>query len=177
MKLVASSRERNPSTVVFRRGLITAGCLSFVWTVGCGAPPSDKIPGQEPRTAVAGSNQSASSQNIHQGTNRPGPLSDASQAANAAGSNQQNRLAGKDDENNQPQFANLPESIAKDLASPDARTRYRALDHWETKDSNISKTPLDPVFDAMEDEDPAVRAKATTIIEQRWAAEQERERG
>jgi vesicle coat complex subunit len=91
---------------------------------------------------------------------------------NTVGSNQQNR-----DESNQPQSANLPESIAKDLASPDPRTRYRALDHWETNDSKVSKTPLDPVFEAMEDEDPAVRAKATAIIEQHWAAEQERERG
>jgi hypothetical protein len=100
-----------------------------------------------------------------------------SQAANTAGSNQQNRLAGKDDENNQPQVANLPETIAKDLASPDARVRYRALDHWEAKDGRDSKAPLEPVFEAMEDDDPAVRAKATAIIDQYWAAEQERERG
>jgi hypothetical protein len=68
----------------------------------------------------------------------------------------------------------IPDSIAKDIGSPDARTRYRALDHWEAKDS---KAPLDPVFEAMEDEDEAVRAKATAIVEQSWAAEQEREKG
>jgi hypothetical protein len=101
-----------------------------------------------------------------------------SQAANTVGLNQHDRLAGKDDANNQPQSANLPASIAKDLASPDARTRYRALDHWETKeDSKLSKSPLDPVFEAMEDEDEAVRAKATAIVEQYWTAEQEREKG
>ncbi len=37
--------------------------------------------------------------------------------------------------------------------------------------------PLDPVFEAMEDDDPAVRAKATAIVEQYWAREQEREKG
>jgi hypothetical protein len=68
---------------------------------------------------------------------------------------------------------NIPATVAKDLGSPDARDRYRALDHWEAKDG---KTPLDPVFEAMEDDDPAVRAKATAIVEQHWAAEQEREK-
>lgn len=66
----------------------------------------------------------------------------------------------------------IPDSIAKDIGSPDARTRYRALDHWETKGT---QAPLDPVFEALEDEDEAVRAKATAILERHWAMEQERE--
>ncbi|CUS32683.1 hypothetical protein COMA2_110038 [Candidatus Nitrospira nitrificans] len=69
--------------------------------------------------------------------------------------------------------SSIPSSVEKDLSSSNARDRYRALDHWESKDS---KAPLDPVFDAMEDDDPAVRAKATAIVEQYWAAEQEREK-
>lgn len=69
--------------------------------------------------------------------------------------------------------SSIPLSVAKDLLSLEARDRYRALDHWETEDS---KAPLDPVFEAMEDDDPAVRAKATAIVEQYWAAEQEREK-
>jgi len=173
MKVVASSRDRDPSTVVVRRGLIAAGCLSFMWMVGCGASPSDNVPGQESRAVIAGSNQGATSQHINQGTNRPGLLSDVSQAENTGSSNQRNPLAGKDDENNQQQFPKLPESIAKDLDSLDARDRFRALNHWEAKDSKAS---LDPVFEAMEDEDEAVRAKATAIVEQRWAAEREREK-
>jgi hypothetical protein len=64
----------------------------------------------------------------------------------------------------------VPEAVTKDLDSPDARARYRALDHWDAKDS---KPPLDPVFEAMEDEDEGVRAKATAIVEEYWAAEQE----
>lgn len=174
MKAVASSRDRQPSSVVFRRGLITAGCLSFIWMVGCGAPPSDKVPGQESRAAIAGSNQNATSQHINQGINRSGPLSDVSQAANTGRPSQESRLTGKVDENNQPQSANLPETIAKDLASPDARDRYRALDHWDEKGE--AKAPLDPVFEAMEDEDEAVRAKAEAIVEQRWAAEHDRKK-
>jgi len=68
----------------------------------------------------------------------------------------------------------IPESIAKALDSPDARVRLRALDHWEKKES---KAPLDPLFEALEDEDDAVRAKATALIEQQWAIERKRERG
>lgn len=67
----------------------------------------------------------------------------------------------------------ISQSLAKELSSPNARDRYRALDHWEAKDN---KAPLDPVFEAMEDDDPAVRAKATAIVEQYWEAEQEKEK-
>jgi hypothetical protein len=45
----------------------------------------------------------------------------------------------------------------------------RTLDHW---DANKTTAPLDPVFDALEDENEAVRSKATQIIEQRFADEQ-----
>jgi hypothetical protein len=82
-------------------------------------------------------------------------------------------FTGEPDERDRRPIPGLPESIANDLDSPDARDRYRALDHWETKGT---KAPLDRLFKAMEDEDPAVRAKATAIVEQRWAAEQEREK-
>jgi hypothetical protein len=68
----------------------------------------------------------------------------------------------------------IPQSVEKDLSSPDARMRYRALDFWDVKDS---KAPLDPVFEALEDEDEAVRAKAEAIVQQRWEAEQEKEQG
>ncbi len=71
-----------------------------------------------------------------------------------------------------PSDSSIPQTISNDLTSPDARVRYRALDHWEDKDT---KAPLDPVFEAMEDEDPAVRAKATAIVEKQWEAEQEQE--
>lgn len=73
----------------------------------------------------------------------------------------------------QPLSPSLPQSVEKDLGSPDARVRYRALDYWEAKDS---KAPLDPVFDALEDQDEMVRGRATEIVERHWAVEQEREK-
>jgi hypothetical protein len=56
----------------------------------------------------------------------------------------------------------------------EARDRYRALEYWNIKGGT---TPLDPVFEAMEDEDEGVREKATAIVERRWAEEQEKEQG
>ncbi len=86
------------------------------------------------------------------------------------------RAAGADqaEDPRSPPDSSIPQTITNDLNSPDARVRYRALDHWQDKDS---KAPLDPVFEAMEDGDEGVREKATTIVEQRWAEEQEKERG
>ena len=76
----------------------------------------------------------------------------------------------RSEEHTSTSMSSIPLSVARELQSPEARDRYRALDHWETKDS---KAPLDPVFEALEDDDPAVRAKATAIVEQYWAAEHE----
>lgn len=71
-------------------------------------------------------------------------------------------------------MSSIPVAVEKDLHSLEARDRNRALDYWEAKDN---KAPLDLVFEAMEDDDPAVRAKATAIVERYWAAEQEKEQG
>lgn len=69
---------------------------------------------------------------------------------------------------NVPSELSIPHSVLTDLVSREARTRLRALEHWEQKDGKIA---LDAVFEALEDEDEAVRAKAEAIVEQRWAAE------
>ena len=57
----------------------------------------------------------------------------------------------------------------KDLASPDPSTRLRTLEYWDTKDIQL---PSNPVFEAMEDEGEAVRARTIEIIEQQSAIEQ-----
>lgn len=66
----------------------------------------------------------------------------------------------------------LPDAVAHNLTSVDPRVRYQALDYWDAKGDSV---PLDPVFEAMEDEDSAVRARATAIVEQAWASEEEKE--
>jgi hypothetical protein len=134
---------------------------------GCGSPATDKPASLESR---AGNGKSED----RTGTAQP-RVDNIGQAATQSvtatgfsGTTQQ----GNEGASSLPR--NIPATVAKDLGSPDARDRYRALDHWEAKDS---KAPLDSVFEAMEDDDPAVRAKATAIVEQYWAAEQEREKG
>lgn len=69
-----------------------------------------------------------------------------------------------------PSKPSIVQLIAKDLASPDVRDRYLALDHWEAKDSTA---PFDPVFEAREDKDEAVRARAAAIVEQYYMKQQE----
>jgi hypothetical protein len=88
-------------------------------------------------------------------------------------SGRQVKESGQREDHNDPADPSLPHEVANDLTSPDAHVRYLALDHWETKGI---KAPLDPVFEAMEDEDEVVRARATAIIEQHWAVEKEKER-
>lgn len=83
------------------------------------------------------------------------------------------RAGAFDQEENRTRSLNpsLPQSVAKDLTSPDAGTRLRALDYWESK---ATTAPLDPVFEALEDENEVVRAKATEIVEQQWVREHEK---
>jgi hypothetical protein len=69
---------------------------------------------------------------------------------------------------------NVPEAIAQGLTSPDASARLQALNYWGKPEN---KAPLDPLYEAVEDVDPAVRAKATEIIERQWAAEQQQAKG
>ena len=61
------------------------------------------------------------------------------------------------------------ELVLKDLASSDPETRLLALDYWDAEHIHLL---LGPVFEAMEDKDAAVRARATAIIERLWAVEQ-----
>lgn len=159
-------------------GLIVAVCSLLTGLPGCGASPSDNASSLGTRSQTGGLAAPGSSQGV-----KPLGASRASETQTGSiqgsettlGANQSaTALNGGQDGRDKVPVPGLSAAIAKDLGSPDARVRYRALDHWEAKDS---KAPLDPVFEAMEDDDPAVRAKATAIVEQYWAAEQEREKG
>ncbi|MBH0177993.1 MAG: HEAT repeat domain-containing protein [Nitrospira sp.] len=132
--------------------------------IGCGSPVSDTPASLESR-AESGKLKD------HTGTTQPrGTIGQAPQSVPATGFSDTRH---QDNEGMLSLPLNISVATTMDLSSPDARVRYRALDYWEAKGSTA---PLDPVFKAMEDDDPAVRAKATAIVEQRWAAEQEREK-
>jgi hypothetical protein len=147
--------------------------------IGCGSSTSDPAPGLDSRAAAA-QGPAVGAQSAGQASNAGASLRggsaerDGSGQYDRSGTDQPEQSAGKPDGSAPSPALNIPDTIAKDLGSPNPSARYRALDYWETKGTQAS---MDPVFEAMEDEDPSVRAKAAAIIEQRWEAEQERERG
>ena len=145
-------------------------CVLLNGFAGCGFSASDPAAKQS-SPAAATRDATVAEQGV-------GQLSDSSVTASKDRSGEHDRSAAgqsteKTDEDDLSPIANIPEVIAKDLASPDARDRYRALDYWDTPQR--VDAPIDLVFEAMEDEDPAVRAKATAIVDHYWEEEQERE--
>lgn len=144
-------------------GRLVAGCL-LLGLAACGAPVSEKAPGQAP---------SAGKGEITGGAVATREMQHGSDQNDRKGVSSGQSGTDLDERDNQS-IAGVPDMVVKELSSPDPRDRYRALDHWEKKDNNAS---LDPVFEAMEDEDEAVRAKATAIVEQRWAEKRERKQG
>ncbi|MBH0200525.1 MAG: hypothetical protein HP497_14120 [Nitrospira sp.] len=139
-----------------------AGCLLLGLTA-CGAPVSEKAPGSAPSVSkgetagagvVVGAAQRGSGQNDRK--------------AVAAGQSDSDT-----EERDNRSIPGVPDMVVRDLGSADPRDRYRALEHWNVKGGSA---PLDPVFEAMEDDDEDVREKATAIVEQRWAEEQQKER-
>lgn len=149
---------------------VTPGLARLVggWLVlslaACGAPVSETAPGP------------ASSASI-------GVPADGGAVTGAVprGSDQNDRkaltsiqAASDTDERDNRSIPGVPDLVVRDLGSTDPRERYRALEHWNIKGGDA---PLDPVFEAMEDEDEDVREKATAIVERRWVEEQKREQG
>lgn len=164
--------------------------LSLVLLVGlasCGPASSDKAPNNEPRASVNGPAARSTGQG---GKTLIPPVATENQTGAAAGMGTVQVVDNNGQGNGRPAkpegpsnvetagrdplpVPGIPESIAKALDSPDPRVRLQAMNHWEAQGT---KAPLDPLFEALDDEDGYVRAKATEIIERYWAIEQERER-
>lgn len=190
VKRIASSeqpRDRSSWLFALRCWLVATGCSLLIGLAGCGPASSDNAPSLGSRASVDGPALRGTGQGGKTGIT---PISSGNETSSASGKGtvpggdnigQGDKLAKsagtanvETDGRDKLPVPGIPESIAKDLDSPDARVRLRALDHWEKKES---KAPLDPLFEALEDEDDAVRAKATAIIEQQWAIERGREKG
>lgn len=148
--------------------MVAALVFVMVWG-GCGTPASDETPSSQP----------SSTADVRQGGNAHAPKR-LPAAGPGVREKRSSEVANKADVSHQ--LANrqetlppsIPHLVLTGLASPQADVRLRALDYWDTKDANA---PLDAVFEAMEDEEEAVRARATAIIEQRWAAEEGKDPG
>jgi hypothetical protein len=67
----------------------------------------------------------------------------------------------------------VPAWMAKELDSPDARVRLRALETWV---KSAPQGAVDLLLLAYEDKDERVRARAMELIEQAWARETEAEK-
>lgn len=167
----------------WQAGLVLAAGVLGGMLAGCGSPASDPVSGFDSRTATVNTAKGSethssgheaqgtgqvSTARVSERTNRPGP-SDRTSVA-------QPETVDKSDEQTEARNATLspdiPDAIAKDLGSPDPHIRSRALEYWETQ---LDQPPLTPVFEAMEDEDPAVRAKAGTIVERHMDLVKEQE--
>jgi hypothetical protein len=137
---------------------------------GCGSASSDNPPNPTSRANV--SETPISKQETSPGNNRLTPVTQATSPLPLASVNGTGSTLGTGTvpaHDKLPVFG-IPESIANDLGSPDARVRLQAMNHWE---SQGTQAPLDLLFAAMDDEDEVVRRKATAIIERYWDAEHE----
>ena len=156
--LDSSPHIHHATRLVFCNAAATVALVSIL--TGCGSSPSDPAPDFDSRTAEirnAGVEPQETRQDFNACVSGGGNRSSRNDPSSAG---QPALSSGAMDEHYDSPAFNIPEVIAKDLGSPDARTRYRVLDHWERNDN---KAPLDPVIESMEDEDEAVRAKATAI--------------
>lgn len=160
-----------------------AACVLGGILAGCGSPAADPASGLDSRAATVNTAKVSPTGSTELGAQGTGQMSDARVSGrgdradpNDRVSASQPAIAKKSDESMEERNAalspDIPEAIAKDLSSPHALIRYRALDYWETQQQ---QPPLTPVFEAMEDEDPAVRAKAATIVERHMDVEKEPE--
>lgn len=159
-----------PRQVSASRRFLGAVCVVFVVGLNaCGPTTPDNDAGRGPEA-------SKTATSIAQAVRQGNTGGDTNQGQGPAG---ENNAAAKSDvlsekpESRGREVPGVPELVLKDLASGDPGTRLRALDHWTSKETAAS---LEPVFEALEDENDAVRARAAAVIEQQWTIEQEKEK-
>ena len=148
--------------------------------VGCGQTSSDKAPSLESRASVGG--PPLSKQGPSPGNNPLTPVTPAASPVPLASGDKPGIPSGKEivTGGERPLAVPAPSSqpadsvdalvvpawMAKELDSPDAGVRIRALETW------VQSAPpgaIDPLILAYEDKDERVRARAMELIEQDWA--------
>lgn len=146
------SRLSRPYMAVLLSLMLLAGLT------GCGQAGSGNTPGLEARAGTSGAAGQGGKALLPAGQGDK-PLAKSAGAPKVETDGDKNSSA-----------PSIPDSIAKDFESPYARIRLQALDYWATQGT---KAPLDPLLEALEDEDEDVRAKAAKIAEQHWGIKQE----
>ena len=147
---------------------------------GCGQTSSDSAPSLGSRASVGG--QPLSKQGPSPGNNSVTPVTPAASPVPFASGDKPDIPSGKETVpgGDRPSAVPVPSSqpadsvdslvvpawMAKELDSPDAGVRIRALETW------VQSAPpgsVDPLILAYEDKDERVRARAMELIEQDWA--------
>ena len=156
------------------------GLMFFVGLAGCGPASSENAPNLGPRASVDGPDYRPEAR----GTGRGGEIIPPLAPGNATGSTT-GRETAPGGESLLPVSASptkpadpldplvVPAWKAKELNSPDARVRLRALETW------VQSAPpgaVDLLLLAYEDKDERVRARAMELVEQAWARETEAEK-
>jgi HEAT repeats len=150
--------------------LSLVGWLLLMGLVGCGQSGSGNTPALQAKAGgetVATTSSSSSNNGNVAGTasgKSPAPSVDKIQP------NPDASLKFDINERDKKPPPPLPEAIAQAVSSPDPSVRFQALDYWIKQGQNA---PLDPLLEALEDEDEEVRAKAAKIAEQQWGIKQE----
>ena len=163
--------------------LYLALLLSLIFLTGltgCGQTSSDSAPSLGSRASVGG--PPLSKQGPSPGNNPLAPVTQAASPVPLASGDKPGIPSGKETATGgeRPLAVPAPSSqpadsvdalvvpawIAKELDSPDAGARIRALETW------VQSAPpgsIDPLILAYEDKDERVRARAMELIEQDWA--------
>ena len=165
MKRIPSNeqpRDRSSWLFALRCWLVAIGCSLLVGLAGCGPAGSGNAPSPSTRVGVDRAS-SASGKGTVPGANNAGQ-GDKLLAKPAGKPNVET------DGGEKLPAPVIPDSISKALNSSDARVRFQALDYWATQGTTA---PLDPLLEALEDEDKDVRTKAAKIAEQHWGIKQE----
>ncbi len=173
--------ERSEDMPLSQSHLTLVLCLMLLAGVaGCGQASPDKAPSLESR--ASGSVPSLSKQGPSSGNNPLTPVTPAASPVPLASGDKPGILSEKETAQggDRPLAVPAPSSqpadsvdslvvpawIAKELDSPDAGVRIRALETW------VQSAPpgsIDPLILAFEDKDERVRARAMELIEQDWA--------
>lgn len=171
---VTPSRQTSP--LLWSYLTLVLSLMLLTGLTGCGPASSDNAPNLGPRSGTGGLSPSKQDSPTGfasgVGTSGGGTSGQGGKIQPQPGGAPTQKTGGQD-QPAVPSTPDIPDAVVRDLGSPDVRTRLQALNHWMGQNTTI---PLDPVFEALEDEDEAVQAKATEIIEQRFAAEQALER-
>ena len=147
---------------------------------GCGQTSSDSSPSVGSRASVGG--QPLSKQSPSPGNNPLAPVTPAANPVPLASGEKTGIVTEKETDpgGDRPLAVPVPSSqstdsadalvvpawMAKELDSPDAGVRIRALETWA---QSAPPGSIDPLILAYEDKDERVRARAMELIEQDWA--------